>query len=149
MSNNLTKIAFPFFQSLVVQGRIRSKELSMAIGYAASKGLSLPSSPSEVVESYFKGTHGANVIEFVSAINNIVPIDYETCLKYAFRFFQLRHDQFFGVGNFPGNGEPYDALTFWGFRNSFDKEEIDILMHDGDFYKMATSLVGFRIEGGF
>lgn len=136
----INQTQFPFLQNLVTSGIVRSKDVSMAIGYGIAQNLPLPPEPSGVVNSYFVGTFGEGVDAFLSSLNNVVPIDYKEARAYARKFFKLRHHLAFGYTEVKPVTENsvYDLL---GISSVFADEEIKTMEKPTGFRTLACVFV--------
>lgn len=143
--SKLSQFHYPYLQNLVTQGQVRSKIVSMAIGFAAAQKLPLPVARTETLSSYFAGTHKDVVYDFLTQLNNIAPIDYEKALCFAEQFYRLRHDQYYGI--FANLRCGNDLMDIWGFSTVLNREEIEVICNaNGQFIDYITAFGNMALE---
>lgn len=113
-------------QNVVLKGNIRRLETSMAIGFAIAKNCELPSTKSETPASYFFGTKSEFADCFLSAVNDVAPIDFAAARIYAKKFYELHHFQKFCMcETAPVTGN--NLYDMYGFSTYFSGEEIQAM----------------------
>lgn len=81
-----------YIQNLTATGRSRSLDVTIAVAMVASTLLSIPSSPVEDPEAYYQSQAGSLSINFVNAVNGIVPVDFRYILDLTRKFFAQRYE---------------------------------------------------------
>ncbi len=89
--SNLCNDAQRFVSYLAYGDRTRSLLTSLAIAKTLSNTASLPSTPVEEIESFYKANVLIPLRTKLSALNELVVVDCETILDYAQRFYKVRY----------------------------------------------------------
>lgn len=142
---NVSQLAYPHIQNLITKGQIRSKAVSMAIGFAIARHAPLPESAASVPYGYFLELFGDNMDGFLGQVVELGPVDYKLAREYAKKFYSVRHDQVFTNAIIPQGGLPiYD---FFGFSQHLSEEDIAILhSNDSGFRENAMFFYGLIID---
>lgn len=108
----LSPVSRQYLTHLAATGANRNPAVTVALGMVASAFAPTPADRIDSPESYFRTQAGVPAMEFINAINEICPVDYNNALEAARNLFIWRYETASNpFGNIAGYSHGCDGIV--------------------------------------
>ena len=122
----LDKTSVDFITYLTNGKRGMSKESAFGIAKAIADTISLPTSPVDSVDDYYKSVNYISVRKTVSRINEVTYINVELVLEYIYRLYEVKYNCVYACNDMVICTE-FPLADVFGFTLYLDKDTIELI----------------------